>query len=438
MKGTIRFDKSLKLYKEALKIIPAGVGSNARLWKTNCSIFSPCAVFVKKAAGSSIWDVDGNKYIDYRLGYGPVILGHSYKKVHDAVHKADENGIVYAADSELIIDVAKEIRKFVPSMEMTRFANSGTEATMGAIRVAKAFTKKEKIIKFEGHYHGWHDAVAFSTKPGYTCPKRAIPSSLGIPKILSRYTIPTCWNDAGAIEQTVKKHYKEVAAIITEPVMGNAAAIPPKQGYLKHLRELCDKYNLLLIFDEVKTGFRLAKGGAQELFRVTPDISTFAKSLGNGYPIAAFGGRRDIMGLIGPGKVMHGGTYSANPISLIAAKTTLGELRRHEVWGHLNWYGKKLMSGINAVLDERRMPHIVHGFPTMFQFLFTKKEEITHYRDLRFCDTTKYARLQYELMKRGVMLDEDNEEAIYTSYSHSKADLNATLEAFDNAMHELQ
>jgi len=434
-----KFDNSLKLYKEALKLIPAGVGSNARLWKINCPIFSPCTIFIRKAVGSYIWDVDGNKYIDYRLGYGPVILGHSYKKIHTAVHKADEKGIVYAADNELIIDVAKKIKKFVPSVEMIRFANSGTEATMAAIRVARAFTKKDKIIKFEGHYHGWHDAVAFSTKPGYTCARRSIPASLGIPEELSKYTLAACeWNNFEPIEQTVKRNHNNVAAIITEPVMGNAAAIPPKNGFLQHLRELCDRYNIVLIFDEVKTGFRLAKGGAQEVFKVRPDLSTFAKSLGNGYPIAAFGGRKDIMELIGPGKVMHGGTYSANPISLIAAKTTLNELKKPEVWHHLYSYGKKLMVGIDNVLTEHKIPHIVHGFPTMFQFLFTNKEEITNYRELRFCDVKKFARLQYELLKRGVMLDEDNEESIYTSYSHTSADLNKTLEAFDGAISEIK
>lgn len=439
MMKKFKFDNSLKLYKEALKIIPAGVGSNARLWKVNCPIFSPCTMFIRKAVGSHIWDVDGNEYIDYRLGYGPVILGHSYKNIHTAVHKADKNGIVYAADNELIIDVAKEIKKFVPSIEMVRFANSGTEATLGAIRVARAFTKKDKIIKFEGHYHGWHDAVAFSTKPGYTCSRRSIPASLGIPKELSKYTLAACeWNNFESIEQTVKKNYKNVAAIITEPVMGNAAAIPPKNGFLQQLRELCDKYNIVLIFDEVKTGFRLAKGGAQQIFNVKPDLTTFAKSLGNGYPIAAFGGRKDMMELVGPGKVMHGGTYSANPISLTAAKTTLKELKKSEVWHHLYSYGKKLMAGIDDTLTEHKIPHIVHGFPTMFQFLFTNKEEITNYRDLRFCDTKKFARLQYELLKKGVMLDEDNEESIYTSYSHTSADLNKTLEAFDEALGKIK
>lgn len=435
----LKFEKSMQLYKEALKLIPAGVGSNARLWKLNCETLSPCAIFVKKALGSHIWDVDGSEYIDYRLGYGPVILGHSHKTIHNAVHKIDEEGLVYAADNELMIDVAKLIKKFVPSIEMVRFANSGTEATMAAIRVARAFTKKEKIIKFEGHYHGWHDAVAFSTKPGYTCARKSIPSSLGIPKGLSKYTLAACeWNNFESIEKTVKENYKDVAAIITEPVMGNAAAIPPKEGYLQHLKELCEKYNILLIFDEVKTGFRLARGGAQQVFKVKPDLSTFAKSLGNGYPIAAFGGRKDAMELIGPGKVMHGGTYSANPISLIAAKTTLNELNKDKTWDHLYGYGKKLMNGIGSILEDKNIPYIVHGFPTMFQFLFTDKKEITNYRELRFCDMKKFAKLQYALLKRGVMLDEDNEESIYTSLAHSLNDLNTTLQAFENALAEVK
>lgn len=434
-----RFDNSLKLYKEAFKIIPAGVGSNARLWKDKCTIYSPCTMFIKKAIGPHIWDVDDNRYIDYRLGYGPVILGHSNKKIRKAVHYADKNGVVYAADNKLIIEVAKLVKKFVPSIEMIRFTNSGTEATMAALRVARAFTKKDKIIKFEGHYHGWHDVVSFSTKPGYTYPRGTVPASLGIPIGIAAYTIAECdWNNFESIEHIVKKNHDNVAAIITEPVMGNAASIPPKSGYLQHLRELCDRYNIVLIFDEVKTGFRLAKGGAQEVFKVKPDISTFAKSLGNGYPIAAFGGKKEIMELIGPGKVMHGGTYSANPISLTAAETTLIELKNSEIWRHLYSYGKKMMKGIDNILCSYEIPHIVHGFPTMFQFLFTEKSEITNYRELRFCDLEKFGRLQYELLKRGVMIDEDNEETIFTSYAHSDTELTQTLEAFENAVSELK
>ncbi|SNQ60342.1 aspartate aminotransferase family protein [Candidatus Methanoperedens nitratireducens] len=438
MAEKLKLDRSMELYKEASKIIPAGVGSNARLMKSACHEFGPCSIFIEKAVGSYIWDVDGNEYIDYRLGYGPVIIGHSYKEIHDAVHLADEKGLVYASDNELMIEVAKTICRFVPSIKMLRFASSGTEATMGAIRVAKAFTKKDKIIKFEGHYHGWHDAVSFSTKPGYHCAREAIPASLGISNGMSNYTLVCEWNNFESIERKVKDNYKDVAAIITEPVMGNASAIPPNEGYLKYLRELCDEYGILLIFDEVKTGFRLGKGGAQGLFNVTPDLSTFAKSMGNGYPIAAFGGRKDIMELIGPGKVMHGGTYSANPVSLTACKATLKELDKSSVWDSLYSYGKKMMKGIDEILEDHKIPHVVHGFPTMFQFLITDKERITAYRDLAFCDMKMFTKVQYELLKRGVMVDEDGEEAIYTSCSHSSEDLDKTLEALDDALGDLK
>jgi glutamate-1-semialdehyde 2,1-aminomutase len=236
----------------------------------------------------------------------------------------------------------------------------------------------------------------------------------------------------------MKATHKDVAALITEPVMGNAAAIPPAPGYLKHLRELCTRYDVMLIFDEVKTGFRLGPGGAQGLFGVKPDLSTFAKSLGNGYPIAAFGGRKDAMSLIGPGKVMHGGTYSANPISLTAAKTTLNELQKSSTWTALRGYGSSLMKGIADILTDHHLPHVVHGYPGMFQFLFTEKDAIRSYRDLQYCDMATYARIQYKLLEAGVMLDEDNEEAMYISTAHSRKDLQLTLASLESAVESLR
>ncbi len=256
----------MALHKEALKVLPAGVSSNARLWRRVCPIYTPCSLFVEKAVGSHIWDVDGNEYVDYRLGYGPVILGHSYPQVHDAVHSVDERGLVYAFSHELEIKVAKQIISLVPSVQMVRFANSGTEATMHAIRVARAYTGKEKIVKFEGHYHGAHDYLLFSTEPEFTdvqgdVPARASPASLGIPTAIRELVIVQRWNDFPGLEETLRKHGDEIAAIITEPVMGNSSAIMPEKGYLEFLRKVCDEYNIVLIFDEVKTGFRLARGG---------------------------------------------------------------------------------------------------------------------------------------------------------------------------------
>ena len=435
MQKKLNWKKSLKLYEEETKYLPAGTSSNARLWRVGCPIYEPCSVFIKRAKGSHIWDVDGNKYIDYRLGYGPVILGHGYKKVVDAVNKAAKDGSVYALGTELEIEVAKKMIKLIPCFEMVRFANSGTEATMNAIRLARAYTKKDKIIKFEGHYHGAHDYVLFSTDPPFNSKKGPIPASLGIPKSIEKLTIVEEWNDFNAIEKTVKKNYKDVAAIITEPIMGNASAIMPKKDYLKHLKELCDKYDMILIFDEVKTGFRIAKGGAQEKFNVDPDLSCFAKAMGNGYPIAAFGGHEEIMNLIGPKKVIHGGTYSANPLSLTAANTTLNELSG-KVHDHIENFGSKLIKGVSKLLNDHKIPNIVSGCPAMFQFLFTKKKEINNYKDLRYCDMNLYARFHFELLKRGVMVDEDNEEVIFSSYSHNKEDLNKTLNAFEDSIHD--
>jgi glutamate-1-semialdehyde 2,1-aminomutase len=427
------------LYRESLKLLPAGTGSNARLMHTVCPIASPCTIFIDKAQGCMLWDVDGNQYIDYRLGYGPVILGHSYPRVVRAVNRAQKEGVVYALGNELEIELAKKLAQVLPSAEMTRFANSGTESTMAAVRIARGYTKKDKIIKFEGAFHGAHDYVLYSTDPPFTAPrKKPHPMSWGIPQGIANYVVIEDWNDFTAIEQTVRKHQHEIAAIICEPVMGNAGCIPPLKGYLKHLRELCHQHDILLIFDEVKTGFRLAMGGAQEVFKVTPDLTCFAKSLGNGYPIAGVTGSADIMDVIGPGKVVHGGTYSANPISLTAALATLDVLERRRVHDHLNRFGTKLMRGIDEVLNDARLPHVVQGFPSMFQFFFTRRDRITTYRELQDCDMTLYAKLHVELLKRGIMIDEDNEEVIFTSFAHRDRELRETLDAFQDAVHEIK
>jgi glutamate-1-semialdehyde 2,1-aminomutase len=424
-----KLEKSERLFKEALKYLPAGVSSNARLWRRLCRIGVPCSIYVDRARGSHLWDVDGNEYIDYRLGFGPVILGHSYPAVQKKIHEAEARGTVYALSTEKEIQVAKLIRQMVPSAQMVRFANSGTEATMHSLRVARAFTGREKVLKFEGHYHGAHDYLLFSTDaPFKKLHGKPIAMSQGIPKAIEKLVVTARWNDFEGVEKLMKKH--ELAAVICEPVMGNAGVIPPQNGFLKHLRQLCDKYGVVLIFDEVKTGFRLANGGAQEVFHVTPDMSTFSKSLGNGYPIAAFTGKREVMDVIGPEKVVHGGTFSSNPVSLTAALATLHELQRKNVVGHMQSYGRKLIKGFIQILSDRDLDFMIQGYATMFQFFFTKKS-VWEYRDIENCNLNVYADLQMELLKRGVMFDEDNEEPLFTCYSHSQEDLNKTLEAFE-------
>ncbi len=422
------YKNSMKLFREAAHFLPGGSNSSPRLWRGVCPSNLPCALFAKKAQGSHIWDVDGNKYIDYRLGFGPVILGHSNSVVQQAVHRAERRGQIFALNNELEITVAKKIISMVPCAEKVRFANSGTEATSATLRVARGYTRKDKIVKFAGHYHGTTDYLLYSTEPPFGWPaSRPLVSSLGIPSILKDLLFVEEWNNFVSIEQTLRKHHKEIAAVICEPVMGNASVIPPLPGYLQHLRELCTRYDALLIFDEVKTGFRLAPGGAQQYFKVTPDLGAFAKSLGNGYPIAAIAGRSDIMDIIGTKKVFHGGTYSSNPVSLTAASATLDLLKKGHVYDHIGNYGTRLMQGIAKLFRDYQIPGLVQGFPGMFQFLFIN-HDVTMYNHLKDADMQAFANLHTHLLRHGVMLDEDNEEPIFISSSHSNKDLRHTLE----------
>lgn len=425
----------MEMHERALQLLPRGVSSNARLWHKLCRTDRPCSIFIERAKGSHLWDVDGNEYIDYRLGFGPVILGHSYPAVHDRIHKYDERGIVFALDNPLEVSVAEKVRKLVPSAEMVRFSVSGTEATMHAIRIARGYTGREKIIKFEGQYHGAHDYTLFSTEPAFDSPRGVpIPASLGIPKALSDLVIVQEWNDFESIQKIVTEQGDEIAAIICEPVMGNAAVIPPAPSYLEFLKELSEKHGIVLIFDEVKTGFRLAPGGAQQLYNVRPHLSTFAKSLANGYPVSMICGLQEIMDIVGPKRVAHGGTYAGNPISMAAAEATLDEFEAKRVHESMNRFGGKMMKGIRQILEDSNVEGIVQGFPGMFQILFTKEPQVRNYRELSSCNFELFARVQLEMLKRGVMLDEDNGEPLFTCYSHDEGDLEKTLQAFSEAL----
>lgn len=436
-KEQLNVGKSMKLFSQALKLMPGGVSSNARLWQTAqfCPIYTPCTIFAKRAYGSHIWDIDNNKYIDYRLGFGPVILGHSYPAVTKEVIKEERKGTVYALDNELELDVSKQIIDMVPCAEMVRFSVTGTEATMHAIRLARAYTKKEVILKFEGHYHGGHDYLLYSTEPPYETKIKPFPQSLGIPKAINKLVIVETFNNFVSIEKTVKENHKKIAAIILEPIMGNSAAIMPKEGYLKFLKELCDRYNIVLIFDEVKTGFRVSRGGAQELYNVTPHLATFAKSMSNGYPMSAITGQEEIMKLFGPGphKVTQGGTFASNPVSLTAAKATLKVLRNRDVYSKINRYGKGLMKGIKEILTDNNVKAVVQGHPAMFQYVCTNNRNVIYnYRELHTTyGLDLFAKIQYWLLTKGVLVDEDYQECWYICLSHEQQkDLKQTLDAF--------
>lgn len=433
----LKVERSAKLFSEALKVMPGGASSNARLWETAafCPIYTPCTIFVQRAFGSHLWDVDGNKYIDYRLGFGPIILGHGYPQVARAARNEARRGTVYALDNELELKVSKQIIDMVPCAEMVRFSVTGSEATQHALRVARAYTGKDVIVKFEGHYHGGYDYVLFSTDPPYDTKVRPYPQSRGIPKCISKLVMVETWNNFESIERTLKQNHKKIAAVITEPIMGNAAAIMPKPGYLKHLKELCDRYDVMLIFDEVKTGFRVSRGGAQELYGVTPHLATFAKAVSNGYPMSVITGQKEIMELFGPGKhrVTQGGTYASSPLALAAAHETLNVLKNREVYERIGSYGSTLMKGIKGALEDNGVKAVVQGHPSMFQYVATNnRDTIYNYRELKSnYHRELFSKVQYWLMTRGILLDEDMQEPWYICLSHSKPDLKRTLEAFN-------
>jgi glutamate-1-semialdehyde 2,1-aminomutase len=408
---------SKKLKQKADKLMPAGVSDS---------------IFIDSAKDSHIWDIDGNEYIDFKLGHGPVILGHSHPAVLNKVHEYDERGVIYGSDTPLEITLAQKLRSIVPSAEMIRFFVSGTEATMSAIKIARAYTRKDKILKFEGQYHGLHDYLSFSTEPKFRTrmSKKPLPDSIGIPKALEKLILVNDWNDFDEVEKTVRKESNNLAAIITEPIMANAAVIPPLEGYLAFLKELCDKNNVVLIFDEVKTGFRLAKGGAQELFGIKPNLTAFAKSLGNGYPISAVVGSGEIMEKNATKEILHHGTYARNPVSLAAADATIEEIKKRYVHKNIEKFGKALMKGIREILCDKKIEGQVQGYPSMFHVLFTQQTRVHNYREFLKCNKDISTKLQGQLLKKGVMFGEPS----FTCASHNNDDLIQTLKAFEASL----
>jgi len=427
----LKRDKQQAIFTRAQKALPRGVTSNFRYWGDDKTLVA------SRAKGAYVWDADDNRYIDYRLGFGPIILGHSYDALDDYVAEASHGGHIYALVTEREVRVAEKMAELCPCVDMVRFASSGTEATMHAVRVARAYTGKDKIIKFEGSYHGMYDYLLWSTyQPVETMGNRRSPipvqASSGIPGILRDLIITLPYNDFELLERTFKRSAHDVAAIIVEPIQGNSASIEPVPGFLQHIRKLCDQYGVLFIMDEVKTGFRLAPGGAQEFFGVTPDLASYAKALGNGYPIAAFGGKRDIMDIIGRG-VAHAGTYSGNTVGVAAAEKVLEILADGRVLAEVAERGKQLQKGIGDVLEQHGLPYVVTGHPAMFTFLIADHMP-RDYRDWASTDHGLYDRIAWELVQRGVMPDPDSREPWFMSHAHSEQDIAETLTALDDAV----
>jgi glutamate-1-semialdehyde 2,1-aminomutase len=421
--------KSEELFEKAKRLIPGGVNSPVRA-------FQPYPFFTERAKGSRIFDVDGKEYIDYCLGYGPLILGHAHPKIVEAVKTQLENGSLYGTPTEQEVELAELICKVVPSAEMVRLVSTGGEATMSAIRAARGYTGKKKIIKFEGCYHGAHDYVLVKAGSGATT--FGMPTSLGIPEETTRNTIVVPFNDAEKFEEAVKANKDDLAAVIVEPVIGNIGLVLPKEGFLETLRELTENYGIVLIFDEVITGFRLALGGAQEYYGVTPDLTTLGKVLGGGFPIAAFAGKEEIMKMIAPlGKVYQAGTYSGNPVSVTAGLATLNFLRDSgkEFYDKMESNCEAIVTPLKKTVSECNLKVQVNHLGSMFQLFFTDTQ-VYDYATVKKSDTSKFMTYHVKLLEKGIFIPPSQFETCFLSAAHSTDDLDKTIACFIRALQQ--
>lgn len=427
--------KSHEFFERAQKVIPLGVNSNFRY---SGDYDTPV---VAEARDGYLFDFDGKRYIDYRLGWGPIILGHADPFVNGRVKEAIDHGVSFAATQEYEVRVAERIVEMCEGVEMVRLSNTGSECTMHAIRLARGYTGRDLVLKFEGCYHGAHDYVLWSTASGDIDQvgererPRAYKQSLGIPEVM-RSLVELCpWNDVEVLGDILQKKGQEIAAIIVEPILGNGNGLLPQPGYLEFLREQCDQYGIVLIFDEVKTGFRIAAGGAREVFNVIPDISTYAKALGNGYPVAAIGGKKEIMMTFGPGKVFQGGTYTGNVVSTAAADATLEYMQTGNVFPQIEKVGTMLMEGISEILTRHNMPHVINGVPAMFGVCLTEQKP-KDWRDLHeMCDwDTLEAIHLHMLYKHGIFPEPDGYEPYFLCSDHTVEDAAETLQAFEDGV----
>jgi len=423
------FDISGELYNRALNSLAGGVNSNVRLAET------PHPLFYDKAKGSKIYDVDGNQYIDYVLGQGPMIFGHSPDFLLQAVTEASVSGQLFAGQHLLELEAAEAVKSLVPNAELVRFASSGTEAVEAAFRLARAYTQRNVIIKFEGHYHGWSDSVLFNTAAPLKPLNNDIfpdpePMSRGVADHSESGLIILPWNNFEAINTVFEQRGDEIAAVITEPIMCNTNCIMPKPGYLEHLKNSCDRNNSLLIFDEVITGFRVNSGGAQSFFGITPHLATFAKAAAGGFPVSILTGSKEIMSLIGTGTVMHGGTLNANVMSMAATKSSMEHLSDREIQTNqkLNDLGKKLMIGLQEINSRLEAGMLIQGPGSVFAVSFTDGKEIYDYRShVENSDPDRYAVFVSGMMKKGIRI---NSRGIwFLSESHTDEDIQCTLSA---------
>ncbi|MEJ6481396.1 glutamate-1-semialdehyde 2,1-aminomutase [Nostoc punctiforme UO1] len=428
---TIKTTKSQEVFAAAQNLMPGGVSSPVRAFK---SVGGQPIVF-DRVKGAYIWDVDGNQYIDYVGTWGPAICGHAHPEVIAALHEALEKGTSFGAPSTLENVLAEMVIDAVPSIEMVRFVNSGTEACMGVLRLMRAFTKRDKIIKFEGCYHGHADT--FLVKAGSGVATLGLPDSPGVPKAATSTTLTAPYNDLESVKALFEENRDEIAGVILEPVVGNAGFIAPDAGFLEGLRELTHEYGALLVFDEVMTGFRIAYGGAQEKFGVTPDLTTLGKVIGGGLPVGAYGGRRDIMSMVAPaGPVYQAGTLSGNPLAMTAGIKTLELLQKPGTYDYLERITKKLADGLLQIAKETGHAACGGQISAMFGLFFTSGP-VHNYEDAKKSDTAKFGRFHRGMLERGVYLAPSQFEAGFTSFAHTEEDIDQTLTVARDVMSSL-
>ena len=430
-KTVSRYRHSTELFQRAQRSLAGGVSSNVR------ALAQP-ALYFRSAAGAHAVDADENVYLDYTLAQGPLFLGHSPPAVLDFVERAMRNGQLFGAQHELEIELAESIQRNVPCAELARFCNSGSEAVHAAIRLARAHTGRDKILKFEGHYHGWYDETLISSAPTLA---QAGPSAAPTPALASGGQLASAsanvivlpWNDADALKAALQSHEHELAAVIMEPVMCNNGCIPPRRDYLPAVRELCTAHGVVLIFDEVITGFRLALGGAQRYFGVTPDLATFGKAMANGFPIACLAGRRELLGLIASLQVNHAGTYNSNVMVTAAAQATISELERVD-YGRIHRLGETLIAGLRRLAADYGLPVLIQGFGPVFHLAFTERDSISDYRESLEVDGARNREFVRAMLDRGIRLLARG--LWYLSAAHTEADIEQTLETVEDVWRE--
>jgi len=413
-----------KLFDIARQLMPGGVNSPVRAFKS----VGRNPLFIKRAFGSHIWDVDRNEFIDYIGSWGPMILGHSHPKVIEAIKMAVELGTSYGAPTEIEVKLAELITRLMPSIEMIRMVNSGTEATMSAIRLARAYTKRDKIIKFEGCYHGHGDSFLIRAGSGATT--LGVPDSPGVTQGTAKDTLNARYNDIDSVKELIADFKEDIAAIIVEPVAGNMGCVPPKPGFLEGLCELCTQEGIVLIFDEVITGFRVSPGGAQKLYDVKPDLTTLGKIIGGGLPVGAYGGRREIMEMVAPsGPVYQAGTLSGNPLAMAAGYETLKIISEDkDFYKRLEEKSKCLTDGIQDNIKRLGLPLTQNRVGSMFTLFFTGKE-VFNYETAKTSDTKRFAEYFQGMLERGIYLASSQFEAAFVSIAHTDEDLEKTVKA---------